>query len=303
MVSDFGYRRFFLILIFVLSEFNYERNSEGKCVLSAGRTPLANDDTCRNDAEFWYERTAYRKIPFSSCEGGNRPDLGAKHQCPGIAGHSGFFWWIMVLIPISLAALVGYSYYRRGGMSRGYVVLTWSGRVHLFDSCLTFTETSVCLAMATAAAAAMATSSIRSLLYLGSSLESPGSHGRRSRRRSSRGVRVGVGARSEDGEGTGTFLLTLMRRSLGSKMRIELSIEARCFFIERRCNDVGSMGKGGCGRRSRVVVTYLLHGLICSYSTCILSEIPHQPRFVRVLKRLKIYRCGYVRCVCAMIGL
>ena len=47
------------------SEFNYMRNDAGECVLVPGTQPLSDDDSvCRAGDEYWYERTAYRKIPY-----------------------------------------------------------------------------------------------------------------------------------------------------------------------------------------------------------------------------------------------
>lgn len=70
---------------------------------------------CRNGESEWYELTAYRKVPISSCEGGKRIDRGKAHPCPGIQGHGAFFWLMMLFIPIAFAALVGVWWYRRGG--------------------------------------------------------------------------------------------------------------------------------------------------------------------------------------------
>jgi len=92
-------------------------------VLVAGTTPLPNDDSCRDDEEYWYERTAYRKIPFSSCEEGDRRDRGERHRCPGIRGHGTLFWGTIALVPFAFTALVAYWYYRRSGLARGYVFL------------------------------------------------------------------------------------------------------------------------------------------------------------------------------------
>lgn len=105
------------------SEFNYVKNANDECVLVPGTTPLADDDSCRNDEDYWYSRTPYRKIPYSSCEGGERPDRGAQHDCPGFKAHGAFFWWFIIMIPFTFTALVGYWYYRRSGLARGYVFL------------------------------------------------------------------------------------------------------------------------------------------------------------------------------------
>ena len=108
------------ILIRLYSEYNHIRNSAGECVLVPGAQPLSNDDSCPDDAEFWYERTAYRKIPKSSCVGGERPDRGAEHVCPGFKAHNSGFWLTIFSIPFGFTALVAFWYYRRSGYRRGY---------------------------------------------------------------------------------------------------------------------------------------------------------------------------------------
>ncbi|KAJ7259099.1 hypothetical protein B0H12DRAFT_1070032 [Mycena haematopus] len=83
-------------------EFNYFKNTEDDCVLAPGTSPLPNEEVCEGDSEYWYERTAYRKIAFSSCEGGERLDQGPRHPClPLKKGDGGVFWLV-----ISVAALV-----------------------------------------------------------------------------------------------------------------------------------------------------------------------------------------------------
>ncbi|KDQ61974.1 hypothetical protein JAAARDRAFT_76825 [Jaapia argillacea MUCL 33604] len=106
-------------------EFNYLRNDAGECVLVEGAQALPNDPEtpCRAGEDYWYERTAYRKIPYSSCEGGPRPDRGAAHVCPGFKAHGAFFWWTVILLPFAFTALVGYWYYRRSGLARGTIRL------------------------------------------------------------------------------------------------------------------------------------------------------------------------------------
>jgi len=108
-------------------EFNYFKNDADECVLSPGTTPLSPDDSCRGDEDYWYERTAYRKMSFSTCEGGERPDRGTRHQCPGFAGHSGFFWFMVILFPIMFVALVAWWYYNNSGLARGTIRLPGDG--------------------------------------------------------------------------------------------------------------------------------------------------------------------------------
>ncbi|GMK59242.1 hypothetical protein CspeluHIS016_0702570 [Cutaneotrichosporon spelunceum] len=101
-------------------EFNHYRNSDGKCVLVDGANPLDKSteaETCIGFNSTWYERTAYRKIPYSSCEGGERMDRGVSHSCPGLvgAGLGGLFWASIVLLPFACAALGGYWWYTKSG--------------------------------------------------------------------------------------------------------------------------------------------------------------------------------------------
>jgi photosystem II stability/assembly factor-like uncharacterized protein len=93
-------------------EFNHYRDpATNQCVLHPGLTALAADETeqCTGDEDYWYDRTSVRKIPFSSCQGGNRPDRGAQHVCSTSLKRHGFFWWTTILLsPFLLAGLVGY---------------------------------------------------------------------------------------------------------------------------------------------------------------------------------------------------
>ncbi|OCH85342.1 Oligoxyloglucan reducing end-specific cellobiohydrolase [Obba rivulosa] len=104
-------------------EFNYYRNDAGECVLVPGTEPLPPDDSCRNGEEYWFERTPYRKIPYSSCDGGVRPDRGAMHACPGLKHHGFFFWMLVIAVPFMIASLIGYWYWRRSGLARGTIRL------------------------------------------------------------------------------------------------------------------------------------------------------------------------------------
>ncbi|KIY66769.1 vacuolar protein sorting/targeting protein 10 [Cylindrobasidium torrendii FP15055 ss-10] len=108
-------------------EFNYVKNDNDECVLVPGTTPRPDDDSCSNGESYWYERTPYRMIPYSSCEGGTRHDRGAEHICPGFSGHSALFWWFMILIPCGLAAIIGTYLYKRSGLARGQIRLPGDG--------------------------------------------------------------------------------------------------------------------------------------------------------------------------------
>ncbi|KZT00997.1 Oligoxyloglucan reducing end-specific cellobiohydrolase [Laetiporus sulphureus 93-53] len=104
-------------------EFNYYRDESGVCVLVPGTQPLPDDDSCRNGEDHWYERTEYRKIPYSTCDGGKRLDRGDKHLCPGIKGHSGWFWFTVLMVPFAFAGLFGWWFYRKHGLARGTIRL------------------------------------------------------------------------------------------------------------------------------------------------------------------------------------
>lgn len=120
-------------------EFNHVRNGAGECVLLPGLRPLPDDTSCQGDDEYWYERTAYRLIPYSSCEGEYRPDRGTAHRCPGFKSKGALFWLFMLVLPFGFTALVAYYYYRRGGHRRGTIRLpgeAFSGRESGFHKAL-----------------------------------------------------------------------------------------------------------------------------------------------------------------------
>ncbi|KAK7456441.1 vacuolar protein sorting/targeting protein PEP1 [Stygiomarasmius scandens] len=111
-------------------EFNFMRNEGGDCVLAPGTQALDDDPDgqCATGQEFWYERTAYRQIPYSSCNGGDSKYRGKAHPCPGLAGHGALFWWTIILIPFAFTGFVAWWYYRRSGMARGTIRLPSEGR-------------------------------------------------------------------------------------------------------------------------------------------------------------------------------
>jgi hypothetical protein len=114
-------RRASLLDIYLpFSEFNHVRDADGKCVLGTGLSGLPSDDyVCRLGEDYWYDRTAYRKISYSSCMGGGRPDRGAQHACPRPHAHGFWFWTGMLLAPFAVCQCAGWLYTKRRGLTRG----------------------------------------------------------------------------------------------------------------------------------------------------------------------------------------
>ncbi|KAF6760894.1 vacuolar protein sorting/targeting protein 10 [Ephemerocybe angulata] len=104
-------------------EFNYVKDDKDECVLVEGTQPLPSEEDCKDGDEFWYERTAYRLIPYSSCEGGLRLDRGTAHRCPGFSGRGALFWLFVLLVPFAFTGVVGWYYYRRSGLAKGTIRL------------------------------------------------------------------------------------------------------------------------------------------------------------------------------------
>lgn len=114
-------------------EFNYRRDpATHKCVLVSGATPLASEPVCAWNQSFWHERTEFRRIPYSSCEGGIQLDQGAQHICPGPGRHGLFWWGTVVVAPAMLCGLGGFWWMRRrasgAGRRRGAIHLPDGGR-------------------------------------------------------------------------------------------------------------------------------------------------------------------------------
>ncbi|MBW0519773.1 hypothetical protein O181_059488 [Austropuccinia psidii MF-1] len=115
-------------------EFNYRRDPVShKCVLVPGAKPLESEPVCAWNQSFWHERTEFRKIPYSSCEGGIQLDKGRQHICPNAGGHGLFWWGSVVIAPAILFGLGGFWWMRRRanggrGWRRGAIHLPDGGR-------------------------------------------------------------------------------------------------------------------------------------------------------------------------------
>ncbi|GAA5934219.1 hypothetical protein JCM1841_004702 [Sporobolomyces salmonicolor] len=108
-------------------EFNHRRDSRGDCVPVPGAAPLEADQTCAWDQPFWYDRTAYRKVPHSKCEGGLALDKGSRHVCAGHSTRGGFFWATIAVLPFGIAALAAVWWARRRGGGKGRIRLPEPG--------------------------------------------------------------------------------------------------------------------------------------------------------------------------------
>ncbi|KAF1935104.1 vacuolar protein sorting/targeting protein 10 [Clathrospora elynae] len=106
--------------------YNYERQPGGECALIGGLTLPDPKAVCsQKGVKEWWDNTPYRKIPLSTCEGGNEFDkTGDVHPCPGFEedfekkhGISGFGVFMAVVIPFAAAAAIGY-----------YVWKNWDGK-------------------------------------------------------------------------------------------------------------------------------------------------------------------------------
>ncbi|KAF2132752.1 vacuolar protein sorting/targeting protein 10 [Dothidotthia symphoricarpi CBS 119687] len=105
--------------------YNYERSVGGECLPIAGLGLSDPQAVCSKGAKEWWDNTPYRKIPLSTCEGGNEFDkTGDVHACPGFEkefqkkyGLSFFGIVFAVIIPFGIAGGIGY-----------YVWRNWDGK-------------------------------------------------------------------------------------------------------------------------------------------------------------------------------
>ncbi|KAL5489710.1 VPS10_1 [Sanghuangporus weigelae] len=109
-------------------EFNHARDSTGACVLEPGASPLPNNTFCSPEEDRWYERTGYRKIGYSTCDGGLKLDRGTEHECTSksswsLRNHGWHFWMTVTYFSIALGALATYAVFRCCGFSRGKIRL------------------------------------------------------------------------------------------------------------------------------------------------------------------------------------
>ena len=103
------------------SDYNYEPAKDGQCVLVGGQEAPDHSQVCKEDPEkmSYFLPTGYRRVPLSTCEGGNELEKYESKEVP-CRGHekdfeeahrglSGFWIFILgVVLPVSIASAVGY---------------------------------------------------------------------------------------------------------------------------------------------------------------------------------------------------
>ncbi|KAF5021840.1 hypothetical protein F66182_6133 [Fusarium sp. NRRL 66182] len=120
--------------------YNYELDNHGQCSLVPGHQPLSGEEWCKQNANAtsWFEPTGYRRIPLTTCEGGQELDkMSTEYACKGHEDDferkhraSGWAIFFAIVIPFGLAAAIGW-----------YAWRNWSGKfgqIRLGDSNATF---------------------------------------------------------------------------------------------------------------------------------------------------------------------
>lgn len=125
-----------------LSAYNFELDNSEQCKLVPGLQPLSGAEWCQKhpNATTYFEPTGYRKIPLSTCEGGNKMDeTSTEHPCEGYEEEfkkkhktSGWVIFLAVVIPFAAAGGIGWYVYRNWNGKFGQIRLGESSST--FDS-------------------------------------------------------------------------------------------------------------------------------------------------------------------------
>ncbi|KAK7951868.1 vacuolar protein-sorting protein BRO1 [Apiospora aurea] len=120
--------------------YNYELDSHQQCKLVEGLEPMSLEQYCKDnpDAKEFYEASAFRRIPLTTCSGGRELDKqGEPQPCPGheeeferAHGVSGVAIFFAVIIPIGIAAAAGWWVYNNWQSKFGQIRL---GEQNSFD--------------------------------------------------------------------------------------------------------------------------------------------------------------------------
>ncbi|KAI4178644.1 MAG: hypothetical protein L6R41_008300 [Letrouitia leprolyta] len=106
-------------------DYNFEPAKDGSCKLVSGLEPPDHSKICKEEPDrlSYFKPTGYRRVPLSTCEGGNELEKYESKEVP-CKGHeeefkdkhrglSGFWLFVLgVLLPIGLASAVGYWVWR-----------------------------------------------------------------------------------------------------------------------------------------------------------------------------------------------
>ncbi|KAL9003755.1 MAG: hypothetical protein Q9188_003395 [Gyalolechia gomerana] len=119
-------------------DYNFEPAKDGSCKLVSGLQPPDHSKICKEDPKriSYFKPTGYRRVPLSTCEGGNELDKYEEVPCSGHEeefeekhrGLSGFWLFVLgVLLPVGLASAVGYWVWRNWDSKFGRIRLGEQG--------------------------------------------------------------------------------------------------------------------------------------------------------------------------------
>ncbi len=123
------------------SDYNYQVSTDGTCRLVPGLPEPDHSQACRDDPSLlsYWKPTGYRRTPLDTCEGGKELEYTSEQKaCPGKKdafddeqrkkGLSGFsFFLLVIVLPLAIAAAVGYFVYRNWDGKFGKIRLGDSG--------------------------------------------------------------------------------------------------------------------------------------------------------------------------------
>lgn len=114
-------------------DFNYEKANDGTCKLIPGYSPPDHSAICSEfpDVYQYWEPTGYRRIPLSTCQGGQELDHVISYPCPGKEkeynekhrGLRGFALFFVIVLPIGMTAVIGYIIWDHYSRSYGQIRL------------------------------------------------------------------------------------------------------------------------------------------------------------------------------------
>ncbi|WZH39894.1 Carboxypeptidase y-sorting pep1 [Fusarium acuminatum] len=120
--------------------YNFELDNHGQCKLVPGHDALSGEDWCKQNpnATSWFGPTGYRRIPLTTCDGGQELDkTSEEYACPGHQEEferkhrtSGWAIFFAIVLPVGFAAAFGW-----------YAWRNWSGKfgqIRLGDNSATF---------------------------------------------------------------------------------------------------------------------------------------------------------------------